>query len=119
MPKVLVVNDADQTRPITAHFLERMGYSVDIAADGAEVLDLIRGTLYDAIVLDVIMPRVDGHGVLVHLARTNPTMIGRTVLVAAFQHEATDEGLDEVCRVLVKPVAVGELVDAINECVAA
>lgn len=119
MPRVLVVNDEQQTRSITAHFLERLGYAVDLAADGAEVLTRISGTRYDAIVLDVVMPRVDGHGVLVHLARTNPTMIGRTVLVAAFQHEAAEGGLDEVCRVLVKPVAVGELVDAINECVAA
>ncbi len=119
MPRVLVVNDADQTRPITAHFLERLGYSVDIALDGADVIQLMNASRYDAVVLDVVMPRVDGHGVLIHLARTNPTMIGRTVLVAAFAHEATESQLDEVCRVLVKPVGVGQLVDAINECVAA
>lgn len=119
MPRVLVVNDAEQTRPITAHFLERLGFAVDIALDGADAIHMMTATPYDAVVLDVVMPRVDGHGVLIHLARTNPTMIGRTVLVARFAQEASESQLDEVCRVLVKPVAVGQLLEAINECVAA
>ena len=119
MRRVLVVNDEERTRPIAAKLLESHGYRVDIAADGADAILLLSAVKYDAVILDVVMPRVDGRGVLVHLARTNPTMIGRTVLVATAQQEAVDAQLDEVCRVLVKPVGVSELIDAIDECVAA
>lgn len=119
MRRVLVVNDEERTRPIAAKLLESHGYRVDIAADGANAIELLSTTEYDAVILDVVMARVDGRGVLVHLARTNPTMIGRTVLVASAAQEAIEAQLDEVCRVLVKPFAVGELMSAIDECVAA
>ncbi len=98
--------------------LEAQGYQVDLADDGADAIQRLMNAQYDAVILDVVMPRVDGRGVLVHLARTNPTMIGRTVLVATAAQEAIDAQLDEVCRVLVKPVAMGQLISAIDECAA-
>ena len=104
---------------IAAKLLESHGYHVDIAMDGADAIQLLSMAAYDAVILDVVMPRVDGRGVLVHLAQTNPTMIGRTVLVARVAQEAVEAQLDEVCRVLVKPVAVNQWIDAIDECVAA
>jgi CheY-like chemotaxis protein len=119
MRRILIVNDDERTRPIAAKLLEGHGYAVDIAADGADAIQRLNQGSYDALILDVVMARVDGRGVLVHLARTNPTMIGRTVLVASAAREAIEAQLDEVCRVLVKPVAVGQLIDAIDECVAA
>ena len=79
MRRVLVVDDEERIRSIAAKFLERYGYQVDVASDGADAILRLTGKRYDAVVLDVIMPRIDGRGVLVHLARTNPTMIGRTV----------------------------------------
>ena len=119
MLRVLVVDDEEQIRAIAAKFLERYGYFVDLATDGADAIDRLGNERYDAVVLDVNMPRVDGRAVLVHLARTNPTMIGRTVLVATAVREAVEAQLDEVCRVLVKPFEVRQLLEAIDECVAA
>jgi CheY-like chemotaxis protein len=118
MRRVLVVNDMEQTRAIAARMLESKGYAVDIAADGADAINRLSSDSYDAVILDVVMPRVDGRGVLIHLARTNPTMIGRTVLIATAIAEAIEAQLDEVCRVLVKPVAVAQLLEAIDECAA-
>lgn len=118
MRRVLVVNDMNQSRPIAAQLLESRGYEVDIAQDGADAIRYLSSERYDALILDVVMPRVDGRGVLIHLARTNPTMIGRTVLIATALAEAIDAQLDEVCRVLVKPVPVAQLIEAIDECAA-
>ena len=118
MPRVLVVNDVEQTRAIAAQMLESKGYAVDLADDGADAIRCLSSGQYDAVILDVVMPRVDGRGVLIHLARTNPTMIGRTVLIAARFAEATDAQLDEVCRVLVKPVLIKQLIEAVDECAA-
>lgn len=118
MPRVLVVNDVEQTRTIAARMLENKGYAVDIADDGADAIRLLSDERYDAVILDVVMPRVDGRGVLIHLARTNPMMIGRTVLIAAELAEAIEAQLDEVCRVLVKPVLINQLIEAVDECAA-
>ena len=113
------MNDEERTRAIAARLIESHGYEVTIAADGADAIERLAKDHFDAVILDVVMPRVDGRGVLVHLARTNPTMIGRTVLIASAFSEATAAQLDEVCRVLVKPVPIAQLIDAIDECVAA
>ena len=118
MRRILVVNDSE-IRPITARLLEIRGYTVDMADDGFDVIEHLTRDEYDAVVLDVTMPRVNGRGVLVHLARTNPTMIGRTVLVASVAEEAVESQLNEIVRVLVKPFAIGDLLDAIEECAAA
>ena len=114
MLRVLVVTDDEGARPNAARVLESCGFLVDIATDGAEAIDRLTHSTYEAMVLQVLMPRIDGHGVLVHLSRTNPTMIGRTVLLAAGAQEATE--LDAVCRVLVKPYDVAMLINAVYEC---
>lgn len=116
MLRVLVVNHADGTRPAAAQILETHGFLVDIASDGADAIDHLRQASYEAMILDIIMPRVDGHGVLVHLSRTNPIMIGRTILVASGAHEAAEGQLDSVCRVLLKPIMPAALLDAVYEC---
>ena len=96
MRRVLVVNDAERTRPIAAQLLESRGYQVDLAADGQDAIHHLSSGTYDAVILDVIMPRVDGRGVLVHLARTNPALIGRTLLIATALAEAIEAQLDEI-----------------------
>ena len=119
MVRVLVVNDEERTRPIAAKILEAHGFLVDVADDGADAIDRLDYTTYQALVIDVVMPRVDGPGVLLHLSKTNPTMIGRTILVATEIEEATSSRLDEVCRVLVKPIDVARLIAAVYECLPA
>ncbi len=79
--------------------LERSGYQVQQAA-GLEAIERIDTDGYAAIVLDLMMPRVDGFGVIEHLARTNPGMMSRTVIATAFPRDAASHQLDAVCRVI-------------------
>ena len=99
--------------------LERSGYQVQQAADGHEAIEQIDKDGYSAIVLDLMMPRVDGFGVIDHLARTNPGLMGRTVIATAFPRDAASHRLDAVCRVIVKPFDIEQLVTAVKECVGA
>ncbi|MGW1490016.1 response regulator transcription factor [Streptomyces sp. NPDC002402] len=57
---VLVVDDEPATREAVAEALEIEGYAVALAADGAEALHSVAARPPDAIVLDVLMPRMDG-----------------------------------------------------------
>ena len=59
-PVVMVVDDYDDTRWVMRHWLERKGYRVIEAADGAEAIDKAALDPPDLILMDIEMPRLDG-----------------------------------------------------------
>ena len=59
-PLILIADDNEANRDILARRLEANGYELAMAADGEEALALARGKLPDLILLDVMMPKVDG-----------------------------------------------------------
>ena len=58
--RILVVEDEQDLNRILAKTLTAEGYSVDACFDGMEALDYLEGAEYDAVVLDVMMPPMDG-----------------------------------------------------------
>jgi len=64
---VLVVDDDPVTRLMLTVSLERHGHHVTTAEDGPQALDLVRSKSVDVILLDVLMPQMDGYGVLEQL----------------------------------------------------
>ena len=69
---VLVAEDDEQIRTLTARFLTSMGYVVVEAADGRAAVDLARGSVPDIILLDIDMPGKNGMEVLGELAPGMP-----------------------------------------------
>lgn len=67
--KLLVVEDSKHLREDLAKALRHTGHAVDVAADGEEGLWLAKENLYDAVVLDIMMPRMDGLTVLTEMRR--------------------------------------------------
>jgi two-component system, OmpR family, response regulator len=106
--KVLVVDDDPVTLELVADTLREKGYAVDTAPDGEDALYKAQNWDYDAIVLDVIMPQVDGWEVLTRLRRTKKT----PVLMLTSRGKIPDRirGLDTGADdYLVKPFDVTEL----------
>jgi adenylate cyclase len=64
---VLVVDDDPVTRLMLTGSLERHGHHVRAAEDGSVALDLLRMESFDVVLLDVLMPQIDGYGVLEQL----------------------------------------------------
>lgn len=62
--RVLVVDDDAPIRELLTSVLGRRDLVVDQAADGVEALDLLRQNTYSVVLLDLLMPNVDGFGVL-------------------------------------------------------
>ncbi|HZQ82746.1 MAG TPA: PAS domain-containing protein [Gaiellaceae bacterium] len=59
--RILLVEDDPMVRAVSAELLTRAGYTIDVAGDGVEALDLLgRGDPYDLIVSDLMMPRMTG-----------------------------------------------------------
>ena len=64
MRKILVVDDDAAVRGLVRDVLEVEGYEVDLAEDGFAALRRVEGARPDCVVLDVMMPGIDGHAVL-------------------------------------------------------
>jgi len=64
---ILVVDDDPVTRLMLTAGLERDGHQVATVENGAEALDLVRSQSFDVVLLDVLMPQMDGYGVLEQL----------------------------------------------------
>ena len=115
--RVLVVDDEEPIRILIQRLLSKHGFSVETAPDGAAAIDKIAQEDFDAIVLDLMMPRVDGYTVLRQLIASNPQLVSRTVVATAYPRDAANRQLTEVCQVIIKPFDTSELVEAVQECV--
>ena len=116
--RVLVVEDEDTIRSLMQTFLSRHGFAVETACDGQEGIEQLSDATYDVLILDLMMPRVSGLGVLQYLDRTHPDMINRTVVATAYTGALPADQLKRVCRVIRKPFQLDELLNAIESCAA-
>ena len=109
MPRVLVVDDEPAVRRALERALTLDNYTVELAADGQEALDVLAQSPADAVVLDIMMPRIDG----LEVARRMRKAGDRTPILMLTARDAVDDrvtGLDVGADdYLVKPFALREL----------
>lgn len=67
--RILIAEDQRDLNQLLKKRLKEAGYSVDACFDGAAVFDYLLGAEYDALVLDIMMPKVDGIQVVRRLRR--------------------------------------------------
>jgi DNA-binding response OmpR family regulator len=107
--RVLVVDDEPMMREVVTTYLERDGLSVTSAADGAAALRMLDAARPDLVILDLMLPKVDGLSVLAHLRKTTDL----PVIVLTARGEEPDRvlglelGADDY---VVKPFSPRELV---------
>ncbi|MEK6257486.1 MAG: response regulator transcription factor [Planctomycetota bacterium] len=106
--RVLVIEDEPDVNHAVATFLREEGYSVDTAKDGEEGLYKATVWNYDAVLLDVMLPKIDGWRVLSDLRRTKKTPV--LMLTArdavADRVRGLNTGADDY---LIKPFELSEL----------
>lgn len=69
--RILVCEDEKDLNRLICNTLIRAGYSVDYCYNGEDALDYVANADYDCILLDVMMPKLDGYGVLKYLRQNN------------------------------------------------
>lgn len=107
--KLLIVEDEKRLCQTVAKHLKKEGYTVDMCYDGNDALDYINGTEYDAVILDIMLPGIDGISVLKKIrARKLKTPV--LLLTARSSIEDKVEGLDSGADdYLTKPFSLDEL----------
>ncbi len=113
-PSILLVDDETAITANLAPFLERSGFSVSVAGNGEEALQQVLATDPDLLILDVLMPRLDGREVLRQLRKTGnwtPVILLTQVGEATERAMALEEGADDYLN---KPFDPHELVARIK-----
>src|SRR5437868_3487413 len=72
--KVLIVDDEPEVRQVLHEFLASRGYDVDLAAGGSEALEMLGNTKPDLVLLDVMMPEMDGVETLRRIVKRDPSL---------------------------------------------
>ena len=113
--RALVVDDDQPIRFMLRRVLERMDCQVDMARDGFEAIELLKKTDYDVVFLDMMLPRIDGFGVLRFLKHSAPRFLSRVVIMTAGITESVPE---RVRGVMTKPFDLEELRMYARQCCA-
>jgi CheY-like chemotaxis protein len=112
--KVLVVEDTTDIRELLADILASEGYVVDACANGAEALGRIAAERYDLVLLDLMMPVMDGLQLLEELRRAG----GRpppVVVMSAFERFRGEVAELGARAFISKPVDIDRLLDAVEQ----
>src|SRR5215212_9579976 len=107
--RILVVEDEKRIADFLTRGLQGAGYAVDAAPNGATALDFIHATDYDLVILDIMLPDIDGLQVLEKIRNRK---VGPPVLILSVRGAVDDRvrGLDTGADdYLVKPFAFVEL----------
>jgi DNA-binding response OmpR family regulator len=115
---VLVVDDEATVRFLLSRVLSHAGYAVDVATDGEAALERIHSSRPDLVVLDLMMPGLDGWGVLDQL-RSSPDHPPVLVVSAHGDAETPKRALAAgASGYMTKPFALKQLVDTCGRIIA-
>ncbi|HKO56413.1 MAG TPA: response regulator, partial [Thermoanaerobaculia bacterium] len=120
LSKVLVVEDDSATQSLLRTIAQREGFEVLTADDGAQALVILARSTVDVILLDLLLPRVNGFEVLRHLRCTSPELLQRTIVISAASEATTRdcEDLPHVWCFRRKPMDILEVARDLVACAA-
>jgi CheY-like chemotaxis protein len=116
--RVLVADDDQSIRQLVSTIVRRESLDVDSAADGLEAIEHLKKNDYAVVLLDLMMPRLDGFGVIEWM-RMNPPLIKPIIIVITAYADQRFKEVDSelVSGVLRKPFDVTELGNLVRACV--
>lgn len=113
MYKILVVDDEENIREVLKEYAEFEGHQVDEASDGMQAIDMAKENDYDIIIMDIMMPRLDGYSACKEIRKFKQT----PVLMLSARGEEYDKlfgfelGVDDY---VVKPFSPKEVMARVN-----
>ena len=110
--RALIVEDDPAIRKLVEKLLARKGIEIDTAHDGRQAIEKIRAEKYSVLILDLMIPEVNGFEVIDYVKKNN--ILLPIAVVSAVSHQAlTKLDLDVVKLVISKPFDVDEFTSAV------
>ena len=116
--RILVIDDDLAIRVLLQAVLKRMKFAVEVAEDGADGLEKLKDVLYDLVLLDLMMPRLNGYEFIDQIGQRHPDHRPHIIVFTA----AGKRGVDKippstVCNSILKPFDLDTFIGIIAECV--
>lgn len=111
-----MIDDDAAIRVLVTRVLERNDFAVELARDGAEALEKLAVGDFGVIILDLMMPRLDGVAVVKYLAHYCPEKLPNVIVTTAFGSAALDKVCPPVTHFIEKPFDVAVLVARAIDC---
>ncbi len=111
---ILVVDDEEDIIDITKRKLELTGFNVKTATDGADALDKALNEVFDLIVLDIVLPNLNGTEIFKELKKNAPTANIPVIILTAhadLEEQMREEGVTDF---ITKPFATRDLINRIE-----
>lgn len=115
--KILAVDDSRSVRKLVEFTLKNGGFQVTTAEDGQEALDIMARDLFDAVILDINMPRIDGFELLKRM-KANDALVSVPVVMLTTEGQEQDKEQATIlgaAAYLVKPFKPTALLALVNE----
>jgi two-component system, OmpR family, alkaline phosphatase synthesis response regulator PhoP len=117
MKKILIVDDEPNIVMALEYTFKKNNFEIFIARDGQEALDIVKTSFPDLIILDVMMPMVDGYATLDHIRKDTNLKHTKVVFLSAKNKESDiEKGISLGADLyLTKPFSVKKVVDHVME----
>jgi DNA-binding response OmpR family regulator len=113
-----VVEDDMAIRRLVKMVLQREGYVVELAGDGVEAVLKLGLVDYDVVILDLMMPNLDGFTLIEKLAANDPSRLRRIIVTSAASPTVIRERMKgRPFDLLPKPFDIGELARRVRACI--
>ncbi len=112
--RLLIVDDDKPIRHLLGRLAHRAGFDAETAKDGRDAIEKLRATVYDIVVIDLMMPRVSGFELIEHVNTLHPRP---TVIVATAMMNGDIRRIDDsmIRRVIRKPFEIDTVMKALIE----
>lgn len=114
-PRLLIVDDEENVRAALKRWFELAGYEVELAGDGLEAVEKAGQTVFDAITMDLQMPRMNGTEAIERIKQDQPAV---PIIILTGYHAQPGTVINTgAVKVLSKPVSLRELETAVREAI--
>ncbi|WP_026709903.1 response regulator transcription factor [Flavobacterium filum] len=120
MKKILLVDDEPNIIMSLEYTFKKQNFEVFIARDGQEALDILKTEQPDVIILDIMMPNVDGYATIESIKKNEKLTHCKVIFLSAKNKESDiEKGMQLGANAyMTKPFSIKKLVDQVNELLA-
>jgi DNA-binding response OmpR family regulator len=115
--RILIVEDEPSILESLGFILQRAGFEVDTATDGTDALNRLRRQTYSGLILDIMLPGMNGFDVL-RAVRADKALVALPVIVLTAKGQANDRRTAEAIGAtafITKPFSNAEIVERVSE----